>query len=208
MHFEIFLRRSDIDPISIHGVRQHRLFMLQQRGEKSAFERVGFSFRHVREHGRFENVDSRVDGVARDFIGPGLFDEALDPAIGIRFHQAIGGRIFHGRQHDGSDGFSLTMACDDSAQVQSRQDIAIEDDSRGVDMFFGVFKCTPGPEGGTFDGIPDPDAIVRPILQQVFYFARLIGKTKDDFTDPRCALSRSDREEKGNWPPAQLAWAY
>ena len=54
-------------------------------------------------------------------------------------------------------------------------------------MFFRILECASRAERSSFDGVPNPNAVVRPILQEVFYFTWLIREAKDDFADPPAA---------------------
>src|SRR6187549_1292035 len=109
MDFEIFLWSADVDPILIEKEGHHRLFVLEKRRKQTAFERIGFPFRHVLEDARFQYIDPGVDGVAGDFVGTGLFNESLNPAVGTRFDKSIGRGVFYRGEDYRSNCFFFTM---------------------------------------------------------------------------------------------------
>ena len=81
------------------------------------------------------------------------------------------------------DGVLLSMMCDDGSEIDVRQHVAVEDDSRGIDVLFGVLECASGSKRRSFNGISNPDPVIGTVFQQVFDLSRLIGQAQNDLAD-------------------------
>ena len=120
VHLHVFFRCADVDPVSAIHVRDERLAALDQRRKKAPLDRPRRVFRDPIEGVRLEHVDPRVDRVAGDLVGFGLFDEAQDVALRVGLDQPVGGGIRDRRQHDRRLRPALAMQPDDGAEIDLR----------------------------------------------------------------------------------------
>src|SRR5437773_348882 len=75
------------------------------------------------------------------------------------------------------------MVRDDGGQIDRRENVAVENNGRITDMFFGIFERAACSEGRSFHGIPNPNAEIGTVLQEILNFPWLVGQAEDDLGD-------------------------
>ena len=138
--------------------------MFEQCWKQAPLEGIWLAFGHVLQDARFQHVDTGIDRVARDLVRSGLFNKSLNPAIRTCFHKTVCRRILHRCQDNRRNSTFLSMVRDNGGEIYICKDITVEHDGGSIDVFFGVLKCASGAKRGTFDSVPDPNAIVGTIF--------------------------------------------
>ena len=77
------------------------------------------------------------------------------------------------------------MQGDDGAEVHLRQDVAIEDHDRIGHLLAAVSDGAPGAERRRFDDVPDRDAEIFPVTDDVLDAARLVVQAENDLVNLR-----------------------
>jgi len=190
VHLRVLLRRADVDPVAVVDVGHEGLTPFDQGREEAALDRP----RHVPgnpvERIRLEDVDTRVDVVRGDLIGVRLLEEPGDVAGRIGFDQSEGGRVLDRGQHDGGLRLTLAMQPDDRAEVDLRQHVAVENHDGFREVVAGIPDGAGGPEWRRLDDVPDLDAQLRPVPEDLLDAAGLIVEAEDDLVDLRHLLQQ------------------
>jgi hypothetical protein len=82
------------------------------------------------------------------------------------------------------------------SQIDRSQDIAVEHDRGGIDVLFRILECAACAERRAFDGIANPDAVIRAVLEQIFDLPGLIRQAENNLLNPRASHQIDLVEEK------------
>ena len=143
----------------------------------------GVSFGNAVERIGLEHVDAGVDRIAGDLVRLGLFEESLNVARRVGFHEAVGRRVVDRRQDDRRPGFALAVQADDGRQIDLREHVAVEHHDRFAQRFAGVAHGAGRAERRRLDDVPDAEAAVAAIAEDFFDAPRLVVEAEDDLVD-------------------------
>jgi hypothetical protein len=179
----VLVRRADVDPVAVVDVGGERLAAFDERREVAAFDRIRDVRRNAIERARLEDVDARVDRVARDLLRVRLLEKAQDVALRIGFHQAVGAGIVDRRQDDRRRGLALAVHPDDGAQVDFRQHVAVEDDDGIVHVGRRVLDGAGRAERRGLHHVPKGEPGVAAVPEDFLDPSRLVVQAEDDLID-------------------------
>ena len=150
----------------------------------------GVSFGNPVERVGLEDVDARVDRVARDLVRVGLLQEPPDVAVRVGLDQPVRAGVVDRRQHDRRLGLALAVQRDDGRQIHLRQDVAVEHDDRLAQRLAGVAHRAARAERRRLDDVADREARVAAVAEDLLDAARLVVEAEDHLVDLRHLLQQ------------------
>src|SRR2546425_517918 len=89
MDLHVLIGRADVDPVAPVDVGHKRFSAFDERRKEAALDRPRHVLRDAIEGVGFEDVDARVDRVARDLVRLGLFEKPFDVAALVGFRDVL-----------------------------------------------------------------------------------------------------------------------
>ena len=132
---------------------------------------------------RLEHVDAGVDRVAGDLVGLRLLEEAADVALGVGFDQAVRCGLSTGVSTIVALALRSRCSAITAAEIDLRQDVAVEHDDRFAQRLAGVADGAGRAERRRLDDVSDAEADVAAVAEDLLDAPRLVVQAEDDLVD-------------------------
>ena len=132
-------------------------------------------------HSGLEEIGPGVDGIGDDLVPGRLFQEALDPAVLGRLHEAVERGVLDPGEREGRFGAVFAVKLQEGGDVQGVEDVSVEDQEGVVQALGGVADGPAGAQGLFFVDVAQLHAQAAPISEGVFEIGRTVGGAEADF---------------------------